>query len=106
MSKDCLVSIVVNSYNGADFISETVDSILRQTYQNIELILVDDGSTDNTWEIMQSYAQKDCRIRTLHQKNSGPSAAREAGYRASGGASPIVVFIGKDAPQMVDGGGQ
>lgn len=86
MNSSCLVSIIVNSYNGADFINETVDSILGQTYKNIELILVDDGSTDNTWEIMQSYAQQDSRVRSLHQKNSGPSAAREAGYRASGGA--------------------
>ena len=52
-----LISVVVGSYNGADFLNETVDSILAQTYKNIELILVDDGSKDRTLEIMSALMQ-------------------------------------------------
>lgn len=80
-----MVSVVVGSYNGGDFLGETIDSILAQTYGKIELILVDDGSKDDTLAIMRQYENKDSRVRALHQENSGASAAREAGYRASTG---------------------
>ncbi len=86
MEDSRLISVVVGSYNGADFLNETVDSILAQTYKNIELILVDDGSKDRTLEIMRQYERTDARVRVLHQKNSGASAARERGYRASTGS--------------------
>ena len=79
------ISVVIGSYNGADFLRETVDSFLEQTYQNIELILVDDGSTDNTYQIMNEYASKDKRVKVVHHENSGASATREAGYRAATG---------------------
>ena len=80
-----MISIIIGSYNGADFLRETVDSFLGQTYQNIELILVDDGSTDNTYQIMEYYASKDERVKVVRQKNSGASAARETGYRIATG---------------------
>lgn len=85
MDDSRLISVIVGSFNGADFIRETVDSILAQTYKNIELILVDDGSNDNTLEIMRQYENADSRVHVLHQKNGGASAARETGYRASVG---------------------
>ena len=79
------ISVIIGSYNGDDFLGETIDSILAQTYGNIELILVDDGSKDNTLNIMHQYENKDSRVHVIHQKNSGASAARETGYRASTG---------------------
>lgn len=85
MKEKELISVVVGSYNGADFLQETVDSILNQTYKNIELILVDDGSKDNTLEIMNMYKEKDARVKVLHHENSGASATREAGYNAATG---------------------
>lgn len=85
MEDSRLISIVIGSYNGADFLNETVDSILAQTYKNIELILVDDGSKDQTLEIMYHYEHIDARVHVFHQENSGASAARERGYRASSG---------------------
>lgn len=85
MEAGALVSVIVGSYNGSDFLCETIDSILAQTYGKIELILVDDGSKDDTWAIMRQYENKDSRVSALHQKNSGASSARETGYRASTG---------------------
>lgn len=64
-----LVSIILPVYNGERYIAEAVESILNQTYQKFELILVDDGSTDSTARKMDEYAQKDPRIRVVHQKN-------------------------------------
>lgn len=85
MSTNGLVSIIIGSYNGEDFLSETIDSILGQTYKNLELIFVDDGSTDGTLKIIHEYAQKDSRVCILSQKNQGLSAAREAGYHIAKG---------------------
>ena len=69
-------SILVPVYNGEKYINECIDSILNQTYKNFELIIVDDGSTDNSGVICDEYAQKDSRIRVIHQENKGRYAAR------------------------------
>lgn len=74
-----LVSIIVPVYNASKYIDKTINSILRQTYSNIELILVDDGSTDESLQICYKYSLKDSRVRVFTQKNSGPSAARNLG---------------------------
>jgi polysaccharide pyruvyl transferase CsaB len=63
------VSIILPVYNGAAMVGEAIESILQQTYKQFELIIVDDGSTDATGAIVDSYAQKDCRIRVIHQEN-------------------------------------
>ncbi len=81
----CEISVAVPSYNGEKYLRETIDSLLAQTFVDIELILVDDGSTDGTPEIMDGYAAKDSRVKVIHQKNGGISKAREAGYFASTG---------------------
>ncbi|MPL94967.1 Undecaprenyl-phosphate 4-deoxy-4-formamido-L-arabinose transferase [bioreactor metagenome] len=67
-----LVSVVIPVYNGSNYLQEAIDSVLNQTYQNIEIIVVDDGSTDNTWEIITSYGNK---IYGIHKENGGVSTA-------------------------------
>lgn len=71
-----LVSVVIPAYNAESFIRETLDSVLEQTYRNIEVIVVDDGSHDRTAEIVADYAQRDRRIILLQQTNQGVAAAR------------------------------
>ena len=73
---DELVSIVIPAYNAEAFIADTLDSILKQTYPHVEVVIVNDGSTDNTLDIISGYAKKDERIRVFSQKNGGVSAAR------------------------------
>lgn len=75
--EDALVSVIMPVYNRVDTIKRAVDSVLSQTYSNIELIVVDDGSTDNTLSMIQSYA--DDRIRILCQEHSGANKARNYG---------------------------
>lgn len=66
-----LVSIITPTYNHSDYIAECIESVLRQTYTNWELIIVDDGSTDNTFEVARSFAEKDNRITAYTQQNKG-----------------------------------
>lgn len=75
MEKD-LISIVIPAYNAAAFVAKTLDSILVQTYHNFEVVIINDGSKDNTLEILKHYAAKDDRIRVFSQENGGVSAAR------------------------------
>ena len=65
------VSIVVPVYNVERYLRQCLDSLVNQTYQNVEIICVDDGSTDRTGEILEDYSQKDKRIRVIHKKNTG-----------------------------------
>lgn len=80
-----LVSVIMPSYNVAPFIKKSLDSVLKQTYTNLEVIIVDDGSTDDTGTICDEYAAKDKRVRVIHQENGGLSDARNRGYEASSG---------------------
>ena len=80
-----MVSIIVPIYNVEKYLSKCIDSILAQTYNDIEVILVDDGSPDNCPKICDEYAQKDNRVIVIHQKNAGVSAARNAGLKAAHG---------------------
>ena len=69
---DKLVSVCIPAYNNADYICETIDSVLNQTYKNIELVIVDDNSNDNTLEIIKHYEAKDNRVKVYHNdKNLG-----------------------------------
>jgi glycosyltransferase involved in cell wall biosynthesis len=89
-----LVSVVVPVYNTEDFLSECVDSILAQTHRYIEVILVDDGSTDTSGMLCDEYVKADARIRVLHQKNGGVSSARNTGiWHATG---EFITFIDAD----------
>lgn len=81
-----MISVIVPIYNTKDYLCACVDSILAQTYPNIEIILVDDGSTDGSAEICDAYAQKDMRVRVLHKPNGGQSTARNCGLEIAQGA--------------------
>ena len=79
----CELSIIIPIYNGERYLRDTLDSVIGQSFTNYELILVDDGSTDTTGVICEEYAQRDSRIKVLHQRNQGMSKARDAGYQMS-----------------------
>ena len=73
------VSVIVPVYNVENYLEECVNSILNQTYENLEIILVDDGSTDNCPQICDDWAKKDKRIKVIHKANGGVSSARNVG---------------------------
>ena len=76
-----LVSIITPCYNGSKFIRETIDSVIAQTYPNWEMIIVDDGSKDNSADIVREYMQKEPRIKLIQQPNGGSASARNNGIR-------------------------
>ena len=76
-----LLSVVVPVYNTADYLRDCVNSIVNQTYKNLEIILVDDGSTDASGLMCDDFAAKDCRIRVFHKRNGGLSSARNFGVK-------------------------
>jgi glycosyltransferase involved in cell wall biosynthesis len=81
-----LVSILIPVYNTEKYVAEAIESALNQTYKNIEIIIVDDGSTDKSWEIIESYRQKyPDKIKTYRQKNKGACAARNKAFELSSG---------------------
>jgi len=88
------VSVIIPVYQVEAYLSRCVDSILAQTFAAFELILVDDGSSDAGGEICDAYAAKDSRIRVIHQKNAGVSAARNAGLQAAKGT--YIGFVDAD----------
>lgn len=94
MSEHPKVSIIVPIYNVEQYLRRCIDSLLAQTYTNIEIVLVDDGSPDNCGDICDEYAQTDARIKVLHKKNCGLSAARNSGMEAVSGE--WVTFIDSD----------
>lgn len=93
-SDDPVVSIVVPVFNAARFIDAAVDSVLEQTLTSWELILVDDGSQDDSPAICAAHAARDCRIRVLSRPNRGPAAARNAGMRVAQGR--YITFLDAD----------
>lgn len=82
---DFMVSIIIPAYNCAPYLGETLDSVLRQTYTDWECIVVDDGSSDNTFEVAELYSCKYSNIKCYRQENSGPSAARNNAIAHSSG---------------------
>ena len=91
------MSVIIPTYNRAHYICEAVESVLAQTYKNVEIIVVDDGSTDGTEEVLSLYRG---RIRYFYQENRGPSAARNAGIQKSTG--PYIAFLDSDDLWMPD----
>ena len=80
-----LVSIITPCYNGAKYIGETIESVMNQTYPKWEMIIIDDGSSDNSVSVVQKYMEKESRIRLLQQANAGSAAARNHGIREAQG---------------------
>lgn len=89
-----LVSIIVPIYNAEKLVAETIRSLLMQTYENIEIILIDDGSTDRSLEICSGYEEKDKRVKVYSQLNAGVSAARNYGLKKTTGK--YVMFVDSD----------
>ena len=93
MKKD-LVSIIVPVYNASKYLENCLNSILKQTYNNIEVILIDDGSTDNSLEICKEYKKNDKRIKIIHKENGGISSVRNLGVKESKGK--YICFVDSD----------
>ena len=91
MSDRPLVSIIMPAHNREAYIGEAVESALSQDYENVELIVVDDGSTDRTYEILSDFGE---RIRLFRQHNAGPGAARNRGLDHAGGE--FIAFLDSD----------
>ena len=97
------VSVIVPVYNAEKYLQECVDSILRQTLTDLELILVDDGSTDSSPAICDRYAEQDARVQVIHKPNGRAASARNAGLRAASGE--YVAFVDSDdwiSPEMYE----
>ena len=94
MENDCLVSIIIPVYNVKPYLIEALDSVLYQTYKNLEIIVIDDGSTDGSGALCDKYSEKDRRVLVLHQENKGLSSARNAGLDLMHGDA--VVFLDPD----------
>lgn len=88
------VSIIVPVYNVAPYLRQCMDSIINQTYRNIEIICIDDGSTDESGEILDEYAKADNRINVLHMNNSGVASARNTGLSLASGE--YLLFVDGD----------
>ncbi|UPG64504.1 glycosyltransferase family 2 protein [Metabacillus endolithicus] len=88
------VSVVVPIYNVEKYIHKCIDSILNQTYENIEIILVNDGSPDNCGQIIEYYSKLDCRIKVIHKQNGGLSDARNHGMKYVTGE--FTLFVDSD----------
>lgn len=92
--KNDMISIIIPIYNVEKYLEKCLDRILNQTYKNLEIILIDDGSTDNSPNICNSYCEKDKRIKIIHKNNEGVSSARNKGIELSKGK--YIVFIDSD----------
>lgn len=91
---DTLISIIVPIYNIENNIKYCIDSILNQSYKEIDVLLIDDGSTDSSGKICDEYVHRDNRVRVIHQKNRGLSGARNAGLDSSLGS--MIMFVDGD----------
>jgi glycosyltransferase EpsJ len=94
---DIAITIIVPTYNAEKFLRKALDSLLRQTLQNIEIIIVNDGSTDSSGNIAEEYKKIDSRFRVIHKPNGGLSSSRNTGVIASRGK--YVTFL--DADDMI-----
>lgn len=93
-SKEPLISVIIPVYNVEEYLDRCLESATLQTYKNIEIILIDDGSTDNSGKMCDEWAQKDKRIKVVHQENKGVSASRNRGICEAKGK--LISFIDSD----------
>ena len=92
--QNSLVSVIIPVYNVEKYFAYCMESVLRQTYRNLEIILVDDGSTDGSGRMCDEYAQLDTRVKVIHKKNEGPSVARNVALEQMRGE--YIVFVDSD----------
>lgn len=85
MRNDILLSVIVPVYNSEKYLQRCLDSIIQQKYEELEIILVDDGSTDVSAQICDEYAKRDCRVKVFHKQNGGAGSARKEGIRHARG---------------------
>lgn len=100
---DALISVIIPAYNIENYLSKTLDSVLAQTYRNLEIIVVNDGSRDATAEVIDSYAARDHRIKAVHKENGGVTSARLKGLHVATGQ--YIGFVDGDDyvdPQMYE----
>lgn len=98
-----LISVIIPVYNVEMYLEQCLDSVLSQTYHNLEVILVDDGSADTSGTICDQYKEKDARVKVIHKKNGGLSSARNAGLELAKG--DWIGFVDSDdylAPEMYE----
>ncbi|MBP3853284.1 MAG: glycosyltransferase, partial [Erysipelotrichaceae bacterium] len=88
------ISVIVPVYNVEDYLQDCIDSITAQTYQNLEILLIDDGSTDRSGQMCDEIAKTDDRIQVIHQKNGGLSAARNTGIEHA--TADYYIFVDSD----------
>ena len=88
------ISVIVPVYNVEKYLTQCVESILSQDHSNLEVILIDDGSTDRSGEICDQFAARDSRVQVIHQKNAGAAAAKNAGLRIASGT--YLSFVDSD----------
>ena len=98
--RGCLVSVIVPVYNVRPYLEECLESVVSQTYHNLEILVIDDGSTDGSGEICDRFAENDSRIRVVHQKNKGLGAARNVGLDLATGS--VVSFLDSDDAFLPD----
>ena len=94
MNRETQISVIVPVYNVENYLARCVDSILAQTYENLEVILVDDGATDRSGLICDELASRDSRVKVIHKKNGGLSSARNAGLETAAGE--YIAFVDSD----------
>lgn len=98
-----LVSVIIPAYNIEKYIGRCLDSVLSQIYENLEIIIVDDGSSDGTGKILDDYEKRDSRIKVIHKENGGVSSARNKGLDMAVG--DYIGFVDGDdiiAPEMYE----
>lgn len=89
-----LITVAVTIYNIKDYLKRSIESVCNQTYRNLEILLVDDGSTDGSGDVCEEYAKKDSRVRVIHKKNGGPSEARNIAIEQAKGE--FIAFVDGD----------
>lgn len=107
MDHNKIISVIVPVYNVEKYLPECMDSIIGQTYRDLEILLIDDGSTDNSGRICDEYAGKDNRVKVIHQSNGGAAGARNAGLKLASGEYLALVdsddYLERDAYEYMLG---
>lgn len=96
--KENIISIIIPIYNAEKYLQRCIDSVLNQTYSKLEVILIDDGSTDDSRRIIESYVERDLRVHAIYKNNGGPNSARKAGIMQATGSYAMFV----DADDYLD----